>query len=334
MLPLPSFQCLEPATLEEAAMIMKEAGERGRILGGGTDLVPSMRQGIFAPELVVSLQSIPVLRELTWRDDEGLRIGAYCTLREIESSHEVQARYPLAAQAAREVASPTIRHMATVGGNICLDTRCYFYNQSEDWRSCGESCLKAGGEFCKASPNGKARKCFAVFSADLATALIALGADIELVSVRGLRRLPLADFYTGDGAKPNAKEPDEILSCVILPPASQILLGVYLKYRIRQTIDYPLAGVALTLGYSGKTRTVEKAALVISGVANKPVAVKGIEDALRGRPLEEAGIEQAALLARKAAMPLANTAGQRGHRKQMIYEFTKQAFASLKERTA
>lgn len=326
---LPHFEYLEPASLGQAADMLRHAGDQCMVIGGGTDLVPSMRQGLFAPKYLLSLQAIDTLRGIQWEEGVGLRIGALATLRSVESDPQVLRRFPLVAKGAFEVASPSIRQMATVGGNICLDTRCSYYNQSENWRRVSSACLKMGGEFCKASPGGRARKCFSAFSADLATVLVALGAQVTLLSGRGERTIALRDFYTGDGAKPNSRISDEILTHVLVPGDKVACLGTYLKYRPRDTIDYPIASVALTLQPTDRKRVFEDVCLVISGVTTRPVVVKGVAELMNGKPLDDGLIEQAAQLARTAAIPVANTAGTRSHRKLMIHEFARKAFADL-----
>ncbi|MCC6608600.1 MAG: FAD binding domain-containing protein [Burkholderiales bacterium] len=325
MQPLPKFEYREPESVAEAARLLAEFGSRAKLIGGGTDLVPSMRQGLFAPACVISLQRIAGLRGIAWEEGAGLRIGALTTLREVEASTEARARFPFLAAAAREVGSPQLREMGTVGGNLCLDTRCRYYNQSEDWQDCVEACVKRGGEFCKASPNGRARKCFAVFSADLATALVAAGARVTLQSAGGARTIDLADYYTGDGASPHAAKPGEVLTEVLVPGRMQGVFGTYLKYRVRQAIDYPIAGVALTL--RARDGRVHDARMIVGGVASRPLVVKAVPELLEGRVLDEPLVESAARLARKAATPLANTAGDRAHRRQMVYEFARRALA-------
>ena len=323
--PLPEFQYLEPKSIEEASRMLAELGNQAMVIGGGTDMVPSMRQGLLSPKYLVSLQAIAGLRGIRWDDDEGLIIGPLTTLRSVETNPEVLKRFSFVAQAAHAVASPQVREMATVGGNICLDTRCNFYNQSGNWRECSDACTRLGGEYCKGSANGRARKCFAVFSGDLATALVAADARITLHSARGERSLALCDYYTGNGAKPHARESDELLTGVAIPSRMQGVFGTYLKYRVRNSIDYPIAGVALTLRSKGAERISDDVRLVISGIVSKPLLVKGVPELLNGKPLDDSLIEQAAAVARKAATPLANTAGDRNHRKLMIYEFTRQA---------
>lgn len=327
---LPEFQYLEPTSVSEAAKMLMEAGAGSMVIGGGTDMLPSMRQGIFSPASVISLQAIPHLGDVEWDDDVGLKIGPLATLRSLENNAEIQKRFPVIAQAAHQVGSPQLREMATVGGNICLDTRCYYYNQSEDWQACDQECLKLGGETCKASPSGRAKKCFAVFSADLAPVLVALDARVILLSGHGEREVSLRDFYTGDGAEPHIKKADEILTGVIVPKHKENIIGNYQKYRIRNSIDYPLAGVVLTLRLNAD-QVAEDVCLVISGVASKPVVVKGISELMNGKGLTGDLIEKAAHAAKKAALPLANTAGERAHRKQIIYEFTLRAFAQAQQ---
>lgn len=328
---LHDFEYAEPSSLGQAAELLGRVGRQAMPIAGGTDLMPSMRQGLFAPKVVVSLKAIDELRDVAWDDRNGLSIGALATLRSLESDPHIRRRFPVVAQAASMVASPTIRRTATVGGNLSLDTRCYYYNQYDDWRSCTTPCLKMGGEFCKASPGGKARKCFAAFSADLAPVLVALDASITLLSVRGERTLALRDFYTGDGARPNGKEEGEIITRVTVPKEKAAYRGAYLKHRLRGSIDYPTAAVTLALRPTPDPAVFEDVRLVISAVVTQPLVVKGVAELLDGKPLTEALIDEAASLAKKAAIPVANTEGERRHRKQLVFEFTRKAFADILE---
>jgi 4-hydroxybenzoyl-CoA reductase subunit beta len=321
---LPKFEFFEPSSIDEATALLAGFGAQGMIIGGGTDLVPSMRQGLFEPKYVMSLQNIGVLGEIRWDDAAGLEIGALTTLRSLEQNADVARRLPVIAEAAHAVASPQLRQMATVGGNLCLDTRCHVYNQSDAWRSCNDPCLKMGGVYCTIVP--RAKKCFAVFSADLAPALVALDAQIALASTRGSRTISLKDFYTGNGAKPNGKEPDEVLTKVIVPARMADYRAIYLKFRLRESIDFPVAGIALSVRLEGEHNICRDPRLVITGVATAPLLVKGIAELLDGASLTASAIENAAALAKKTAIPVANAAGAHGHRKQMIYELTRMAF--------
>jgi 4-hydroxybenzoyl-CoA reductase subunit beta len=324
---LPKFEFFEPHSIDEATALLAGFGAQGMIIGGGTDLVPSMRQGLFEPKYVMSLQNIGALAEVRWDDAAGLEIGALTTLRSLEQNADIARRLPIIAAAAHAVASPQLRQMATVGGNLCLDTRCHVYNQSDTWRSCNDPCLKMGGVYCTIVP--RAKKCFAVFSADLAPALVALDAQVTLISARGSRTISLKDFYTGNGAKPNGKEPDEVLTKVVVPARMAGYRATYLKFRLRESIDFPVAGVALSVRLEGERAICRDPRLVITGVATAPLMVKGIDELLDGVPLTASAIENAAALAKKTAIPVANAAGAHGHRKQMIYELTRMAFEKL-----
>lgn len=323
MRPLPKFDYHEPASLKEAAALLASSKGEGMIIGGGTDLVPSMRQGLFTPGTVISLQAVSGLDRISW-DDDGLHIGPQARLRDLECDAAVARFFPIIAEAAHAVAAPHLRRMATVAGNLCLDTRCWYYNQYEDWQECGDPCLRLGGEVCKAVP--RARKCFATFSADLAPALVALGARITLVSARGERTIELADFYSGDGASPHAKEGDEIVSGVLVPADMAGCRGAYRKFRVRNAIDYPIAGVAVVFRFEEDTGICHEPRIVLTGVATAPVVVKGAGELLDGKVLDGALIGEAARIARKAGMPVANTTGTREHRRLMIDQLARQAF--------
>lgn len=327
MQPLPKFQYLEPESLTEAALILRENGQQSMIIGGGTAMIPSLRQGINTPRYVVSLEAIANLKQIEWDQDAGLRLGTSVKLHSIAGDAVILRRIPILAQAAKAVGSPQLREMATLGGNLCLDTRCYYYNQSDEWRNCKQTCLKMGGEVCNVIRSDK--RCFAVFSGDLAPALIALDAKITLLSTRGERTIEICDFYTGDGAKPLAIEPDELVIEVTVPKPKEGTWGTYFKYRIRKTLDYPLASVALMLQLKGADNVCEDVRLVIGAIGTQPLKVAGISELLQGKKLDEALIEKTAQLAKKSAKPVANTAGNRSHRRVMIHVYVKKAFEQV-----
>src|SRR5579859_2367687 len=214
---LSEFQLARPRTLPDALAHLSDHAGNLRVLAGGTDLLPSMRQKLFEPEHVLDLRQVKELKGIR-EAEQGTEIGALTTLHEIEHSAILRERYPVLVEAARTVASPLIRHMGTIGGNICLDTRCLWYNQSLTWRkSCG-FCIKKDGDLCHVAPGGT--KCWAAFSADTPPALLCLDAEIEIVSPVGARRIPLADFYTGDGANHRRLQSNELLTRIFLPSAS------------------------------------------------------------------------------------------------------------------
>jgi 4-hydroxybenzoyl-CoA reductase subunit beta len=313
---LPDFEYVEPRSIEEAALFLRDNGHESMVIAGGTDLLPSMKQGIFRPNYLVNLCSVPLMDRIEFDDGSGLRIGALVRLRTLERDPLIREHYPMIAQAAEAIGSVQLRQMGTVGGNLSLDTRCYYYNQSDFWRSCRPTCIKMGGDTCNAIGGGK--KCFAVFSGDLAPALIALGAKIRLVSASGERSLLLKDFYTGDGAKPLERKPGEFLVSVEVPVPQKDAFTTYLKYRIRKSIDFPLASMAAMLMMDRKEQVCRDARVVISAVGTRPEEVTRIHDLLLGKKLERSLIEEAAELAFKAARPVANTASTPTYRKRMI----------------
>ncbi len=320
---LPDFRYVEPKSLEEACLFLAEHAGESRIVAGGTDLFPSMKQRTVTPKYVVSLCSIPDLDRLEFDEISGLRIGASVKIRSLEKDRVILEKYPAIARAAGEVASWQLREIGTAGGNLNLDTRCFYYNQSDFWRSCRPTCIKMGGETCNAVGGGK--KCFAVFSGDLAPALIAVGASIKLVSVTGERTLALKDYYTGDGAKPIMRHPQEILVRIDVPPVANNTYSCYLKYRIRRSIDFPVADVATLVSLNGDGKVVREARVVIGAVGTKPQEIEEIGKLLAGKSLTDALTEEAAKMAFKAARPVANTASSFPYRKRMIKVMVKRA---------
>lgn len=316
---LPEFTLLRPRVLPEALdMLAAHAGEV-QIIAGGTDLVPSMKQRLFAPRYLLDLKGI---RDLSYlRSGE---IGALTTVDAIAESPAVKRSYPVLAAAADTIASPVLRTMGTVGGNLCLDTRCLWYNQSQFWRaSCG-GCLKKDGNICHVAPGGK--KCWAVFSGDTAPALLALGAEIEIASAAGARRIPLTDFYTGDGMNRMRLQAGEILTRVILPESSAGLRGAYLKFRVRDSIDYPLAGIAVTLKLAADG-TCEHGAIAVTALNPQPLLVSGASQALAGARLSGDLLEMLAELTGRAIKPLTTSVSTPDYRRHIAKVFVKRAIS-------
>jgi len=211
--------------------------------------------------------------------------------------------------------------MGTIGGNICLDTRCLWYNQSLTWRKACGFCIKKDGDLCHVAPGGA--KCWAAFSADTPPALLCLDAEIEIAGPAGMRRLPLRDFYTGLGDAYRKLQPNELLTRVFLPEKSADYRGIYRKLRIRGSIDYPLAGVAVVMKRSNGH--VEDARIGLTAVNPAPVLVKGATELLEGKQLTEELAEAAGDLAAKTAKPLTTSALTPEYRREMIRVFTKRA---------
>src|SRR5438105_8767171 len=247
---LPSFKLLRPHTVQEAVGYLARYAGNIQIVAGGTDIIPSMKQRLFEPQYLLDVRAIEELDRIRVVAGVGVEIGALTSLSTLEDSAYIQRNYPVLHEAVKTVASPILRNMGTVGGNICLDTRCVWYNQSLTWRkSCG-FCIKKDGDLCHVAPGGT--KCWAAFSGDTPPALLCLDAEVEIASASSMRRLPLRDFYTGEGDAYRKLKSDEILTHVFLPASSADYRGVYRKLRIRGSIDYPLAGVAVVMKRSNR----------------------------------------------------------------------------------
>jgi 4-hydroxybenzoyl-CoA reductase subunit beta len=335
-LSLPQFQLLRPRTVDEAiALLARHAGEgaldsrpgqvrAARIIAGGTDLIPSLQQKLFEPEYVIDIRHIRELRGIR-QTEEGIEIGSLTTLREIDHSKLLQQYYPVLSQAATTVASPVLRNMGTIGGNICLDTRCLWYNQSLTWRRACGFCIKKDGDLCHVAPGGT--KCWAVFSGDTPAALLCLNAEIEIANLCGVKRMPLGEFYTGIGDDYRKLQPNELLTRVILPTSSAGFQGAYRKLRIRGSIDYPLAGVAVAVKRSHGH--ISDARVALTAVNPAPVLVKAATEMLAGRALDEALAESIGDLAARTAKPLTTSALTPEYRREMIRVFTKRALLTV-----
>src|ERR1700730_8142680 len=323
---LPRFKLLRPRTLEEAVEFLPKYANNIRVLAGGTDLIPSIRQKLFEPEFVLDIRHIANLKEIR-QTDNGVEIGALATLTAIERSSLLRRRYSVLSQAAAPVASPLLRNMGTIGGNICFDTRCLWYNQSLTWRKGCGFCIKKDGDLCHVAPGGT--KCWAAFSGDTPPALLCLEGEVEIASASGTRRIPLDEFYTGDGEAYRKLRPDELLTRVLLPESSADYLGVYRKLRVRGSIDYPLAGVAVVMKRSNGH--ISDVRLAITAVNPAPLLVKGAGELLLGKMMDEELAAAAGDLAAKIARPLTTSALTPEYRREMIRVFTKRAVLAAAE---
>jgi 4-hydroxybenzoyl-CoA reductase subunit beta len=292
-----------------------------RVIAGGTDLIPSMRQKLFEPEYVLDLRGISEMRGIRPQADGGVEIGALTTLRDIERSDFLRQHYQVLTEAAGTVASPVLRNMGTIGGNICLDTRCLWYNQSLTWRKGCGFCIKKDGDLCHVAPGGT--KCWAAFSGDTPPALLCLNVEIEIASPAGVRRIALNEFYTGLGDSYRRLQPNELVTRVFLPESSANYRGVYRKLRVRGSIDYPLAGVAVVMKRTNGH--IDDARVGITAVNPAPMLVQGVGEMLAGKALDETLAEAVGDLAARTAKPLTTSALTPEYRREMIRVFTKRA---------
>jgi 4-hydroxybenzoyl-CoA reductase subunit beta len=324
-LSLPQFRLLRPRSVDEAVASLARHTDNIRVLAGGTDLIPSMRQKLFEPEYVLDLRGIAELRGVRRQSDGGAEIGALTTLSAIEKSAYLRQHFPVLTEAAATVASPVLRNMGTIGGNICLDTRCLWYNQSLTWRKGCGFCIKKDGDLCHVAPGGT--KCWAAFSGDTPPALLCLNAEIEIVGTGGARRLPLRDFYTGDGEKYRTLLPSELVTRVFLPPESADYRAIYRKLRVRGSIDYPLAGVAVVMKRANGHIT--DARLAITAVNPAPLLVQRAGEMLIGKVVDETLADAVGDLAARTAKPLTTSALTPEYRREMIRVFTKRAVLAV-----
>ncbi len=318
---LPTFKLLRPRTVEEAVgMLHRHQGEI-QICAGGTDLLPSMKQRLFAPKFLMDIRGIDGLERIRVTPGIGVELGALTTLSAVEDSGFISKNYPVLHEAVKTVASPILRNMGTMGGNICLDTRCLWYNQSLQWRkSCG-FCIKKDGDLCHVAPGGK--KCWAAFSADTPAALLCLSAEVNIASPQGYRRVPIAQLYNNDGVDRIKLAKTDMITSIYLPESSAGWSGAYKKLRMRGSIDYPLAGVAVAVKYRGKT--VEDARVAITGVNPAPHLIPDAPHALVGRELNEHAAMVVGELAARVAKPLTTSLLTPEYRREMVKVYAKRA---------
>jgi 4-hydroxybenzoyl-CoA reductase subunit beta len=315
MLRLPPFTYLAPKTLTEAVHLLTDQEPTHTMLvAGGTDLYPNMKRRQFTPRQLIGLRHLRELQHLSGDVQHGLSIGTGMTLTRVSQHPTIMSAYPALATAAALVSTPQLRNMGTLGGNLCVDTRCNYYNQTYWWRQAIGFCLKKDGDTCWVAP-GSAR-CWAVSSSDTAPVLIALQAQVRLVGPQGERVMPVHDLYRDDGIAYLGKRPDEVLTQVLVPPADGLRMG-YFKLRRREAFDFPILGVAVALRLADDG-TCTTARLVLGAVASAPVVATEAAAVLLGQRLTPEVIESAAEAAFKPAKPLDNTDLLLSYRKKMV----------------
>jgi 4-hydroxybenzoyl-CoA reductase subunit beta len=295
---LHSLRLVQPRTVNEAITALRDFPE-SRLVAGGTDLLVNMRRGVERPVLLIDTSAIADIKQLGWNGDE-LTIGAGVSIATLADDAVIASRYRALAEAAAAIAGPGHRKLGTVGGNLCLDTRCIYYNQSEWWRRANSYCLKKQGDTCHVAPQGK--RCHAAFSGDLAPALLVLGAEIDIAGPNGVRCIPLSELYVEDGKAHLALQPDEIVVTVRLP--ANPFASTYQKVRVRGAIDYPLAGVAVALSRAGPH--VAQLRIAITGTNSRPFLLAGTES-FEQRPLDEKMLQEIDKLVQKQVQPMRTT---------------------------
>ncbi len=326
MLRLPEFDYQAPREVAEAVTLLALHGREAKVLAGGTDLLPSLKQHLFGPKVLVSLAQVSSLRKITETADGGLSVGAMATLAEVARHPLVRSRHPALADACATIATVLIQNFGTLGGNVLLDTRCYYYNQSEFWRTALGGCMKKDGDVCHVARSSPT--CLATHSADTVPSLILLNASLRLVSAQGERVVPVASLYTDDGKDFLRLAPGELLTEILLPPVPPHSRVVHRKMRRRQAIDYGFLLLALRVDGS-VSDGMESARAVLSCVGPRPVEID-LSDLARGRALSEEVAEEMAHRAAKAVAPLTTHGVQPSYRKKMAKVMVRRALDDLR----
>ena len=329
MLRLPPFDYHRPSSTSEVAAVLADQGPAARLVAGGTDLWPNMKRRHQHAETIVSLMSIPELREIAVLEGStGLRVCATSTLTQVATDLDVRNRYPALTRAVSSISSPPLRNMGTLGGNLCLDTRCTYYNQTEGWRRSIDYCMKETGTVCWVAPSSP--RCWAHSASDSAPILCALGARVRLESNGGDRILEVAELFRDDGIDYLTKQPDELLTDIYLPTESSTdhCRTSFWKLRRRGSIDFAVLTVAAAI-WLDNHQHVDRVSLYLGAVGSRPLPVTGVDEILRGKPLTDDAILQAARAARRIATPMDNTDFKAQWRGVMAERYTQAALREI-----
>ena len=324
MMRLPPFTYLAPVSVGDAVKLMADHGPEAMLVAGGTDLYPNMKRRQFEPAVLVGLRGIRDIAGVSGSAKAGVSIGAGTTLTAVSSHPEIARHYGGLATAAGLVSSPQLRNVGTLGGNVCVDTRCNYYNQSYEWRKAVNFCMKKDGDICLVAPGSS--RCWAVSSSDTAPMLWSLGASVRLAGPKGERLIPISALYRDDGIQYLRKQPGEVVTAIVLPPADG-WRSTYLKLRRRGSIDFPILGVAVALRMEGDT--VREAAITLGAVASQPRPAPAAAALLVGERLTPELIDRVADAAFKPSKPLDNTDLTHPYRKKMTRVFVARALRQL-----
>jgi len=322
MLRLPQFEYLAPKNIDDAIKFLSEHDD-AMLVAGGTDLFPNMKRRQMEPRFVIGLNNLSELHGV--KNANGHVVGAGTTLTQLSNHPTIQHDFPALTTAAGLVSTPQLRNAGTIGGNLCLDTRCNYYDQTFFWRKAIGYCMKKDGDICLVAPGGN--RCWAISSTDCAPVVVALDARVRLVGPKGAREIPAADLYRDDGMDYLTKARDEILTEIILPPADG-MKSAYLKLRRRGSFDFPILGVAAAVRVT-PNGIVEHARIVLGAIASHPVEAVESEKILVGQKLTADVIDAAAEAAYKFAKPMDNADGAYAWRKKMVRVYVTRALEQI-----
>jgi 4-hydroxybenzoyl-CoA reductase subunit beta len=325
MLRLPEFNYYQPRSLKQATKTLADLGADGMFVAGGTDVYPKMKRGQFTPRNLISLRALRELKGIR-QDKDGLWIGAGESLTAVSNHRLIAKHLPALAHAAESVSTPQLRNMGTLGGNVLVDTRCNYYDQTHFWRQAAGFCMKKDGDICLVAPGSA--KCLAIASSDTAPVLVSLGAQAIFVGPKGERRLKLEDLYRDDGIEYSAKAKDEVLKVLFIPRENLSRRNAYLKLRRRGSFDFPILGVAATMA-TDEHGECRQASVVLTAVASAPKVVAEASTFLVGKKITPQLIDAVAEAAAKAAHPLDNADLDYWYRKRMAKVFTQRALAQV-----
>ncbi|NNF29208.1 MAG: hypothetical protein HKN73_18425 [Gemmatimonadetes bacterium] len=325
MLRLPPYRYHRPTEVAQALELMAQHGEEALLISGGTDLLPNMKHGLFQPRHLVSLRHIPDLRDIRVLEGQ-LRIGAGCTLTQVSRDPLVVEHAPSLAHAAGQVAGPQLRNMGTIGGNVCLDTRCTYYNQTQFWRQALGYCLKKDGTVCHVTKVGK--KCVAAHSADTPPVLMTLEASVVLQGADGITVMPVDDFFVADGIWNTRRQQDQIVTEIRIPITDSKRRSAYRKLRQRNAIDFPLLSVAVSadLDPDGGVTAIRG---VVSALGSRPRILTGWDDIATGKRLEDPVVDALAQRAESQCHPLDNITLDPQWRRAMVPVYVRRALEGL-----
>lgn len=319
---LPKFEYMTPQSLGEACQVAAAEGQAAQIIAGGTDLLQALKYGLKKPRILIDISSLPELDRIFYSKQKGLTVGSLVTLRHLAAHQAVRDNYPLLAQAALSVGSTQLQAMGTIGGNICQDTCCIYYNLPPMSRQGLDPCFKLGGGKCHAVKGSKI--CWATYSGDIAPALLALQAQLTIADQDGDKTMPVSSLFSGRGENPHNLQPGQLLKEIHLPPPGDAR-GVYLKLRLRKSIDYPLLGVAVNIVSDMGKGTLKEVALALTAVEKSPLLIATPVTIAASSDLET----QVAIMAdaaTKIAHPIANTSGYSPrYRREMVKVYVTQA---------
>lgn len=318
---LPRFEYLEPTSIKGACSLLLQEGTRP--IAGGTDLLVIMKQKVVTPKALVNLKKIPNLNHIENNKGKGLTIGALATLHDVASSPVIQQRFAPLSQAAASVGTAQVSNLATLGGNVCLDSRCLYYNQSHLWKQSIEPCHKIGGNTCHVVKGDD--HCVALFVADTTPALIALGAELILASPDGEKQVALEEFYTGKGEKVNILQRGQVVTEIRVPEPAPQTGGVYLRYSLRQAVDFAVVGVAALISLEQGEGVCQHARIALSSVASKPVRAAGAEKLLKGKQFDDKVLEELEQAVLKEVNPVTHMGIPASYKRKVIGALTKRA---------